>query len=130
MKTWFAAGAALMLLTKIAWAQQLIPPLRAIGPPQVEIASSPADFHMILIVLLVFCKFLIGAGVGRSWARSRSCGCVLSIAIMFFLVALMFLWVGLSELGAIWDIPQWAVFLLISILLALGLRGETREGCR
>ena len=125
----FAAAAVLSGLTALAHialgGPELVPVLEASGLSAYEVTLSLMLFHITSLLLVVNTGFLGAAALGRELS-----GAVALVGVTYALIGVAFLWLGVSRLGNLWQMPQWLVLGLICIALWCGTsrRGAGRGG--
>lgn len=73
-------------------------------------------WHAVTIMLAVFTFSLIYL------ARHKNIALELTLAAIQVCFSLAFLWYGWKDLGTIWPMPQWVIFLSIVVLTFFGQR--------
>jgi len=94
----------------------ILEPILGTGlPPDIQ-AVAVVVWHGISAVLIINAALLIGAGVGAEWARHA----VWVVGLQYAGFTLLFLVVGISRLGNLFDMPQWIGFLTVLTLMGFG----------
>lgn len=92
-------------------------------PPEIR-AVAVVVWHGISAVLIINAALLIGAGFGAEWVRHV----VWVVGLQYAGFTLLFLVVGISRLGNLFDMPQWIGFLAVLALMGLGHRLAVKKG--
>lgn len=124
MNRWMAAAAGVMAVTVVGHVvgggPEVIDVVLAAPLPEVVRMASAVVWHGIT-VMLVLSALALGY---LAWHENRALA-VLVGAVQLGFVGL-FLGYGIIGLGNVSEMPQWSVFLLMPVLMALGSRGYAR----
>lgn len=91
-------------------------PVRQSDLPELVRVTSWVVWHGISVILIVI-------AAGLAWlAAHRNPALAMTLSAIQIGFALLFLGFGLSQLGEVWSMPQWAIFLLIPALTFWGMR--------
>ncbi len=120
---WHLVAAALMTLTVLIHVflggPEVMDPIRASTLDPLVIAVTNVVWHAITLLLAIFAValFWLSRHANRPlWAL------VLAMQVGF---ALIFLGYGIADLGTIWPMSQWVIFLGIPALMLMGEKSRT-----
>ena len=122
MNKWITAAAALMALTVIAHVFGGGPEVNDIVsasdlPPTVRALSSVV-WHGITLMLVLSTAALVYL------AKHDNPALETFLAIWQLGFAMMFIGYGIVQLGTIWPMPQWTVFIVMPVMTYLGSRSR------
>jgi len=80
-------------------------------------------WHGISAILIIGTAGLIYGGI----RPEKSKAAVALISVQYVGFSVLFLYYGITELGALWPMPQWMSFTLMPVLAGIGLRREMRK---
>ncbi len=118
MNIWTAVAAGLMLLTffvhVFGGGPEVYTPVRGSDLPIGLVSILSVIWHAISVILLV-----MAAAYG--WAALHPNGALIwTMATIQIGFAGLFIYYGITDLGTVWPMPQWAIFLLIPTVAAIG----------
>ncbi|MFV2002761.1 MAG: hypothetical protein ACC619_07235 [Paracoccaceae bacterium] len=122
MNKWFGGAAALSSALAAAHIlggtpEFLSPVLQTGLAPDIR-AVAAIVWHAVSLILIVNSVVLIGAAMNRPWGRAG----VPIVAAQYLGFVGLFIFLGISFLGNITDLPQWTAFAAISAMVGLGMR--------
>lgn len=122
LNRWHLTAALLMTLTVLihvfVGGAEVMDPIRASTLDPLVIAVTNVVWHAITLQLALFV-------VGLFWlVQHQSRPLVAMMLAMQLGFALIFLGYGIADLGTLWPMPQWIIFLGIPALMLMGERGR------
>ncbi len=123
LNRWHLTAAMLMTLTVLIHVfiggAEVMNPIRASTLDPLVIAVTNVVWHAITLMLALFAAALF-------WlARRESRPLVAMMLAMQIGFALIFLGYGIADLGTLWPMPQWVIFLGIPLLMITAERART-----
>ncbi len=126
MNKWFAAAALLSVLTTVihifGGGPAIHLPMLQTGMADDVRATWSVVWHGVSALLGIGSVVLIGAALAKPWGRAGAP----AIGFIYFSFAGLFVFYGLMRLGNLTTMPQWTIFVLMSLLIALALRRENQ----
>ena len=117
---WYLTAAAAMAVTTLVHVfmggPEVYAPLRAATLDPVVQSVLSVVWHMVTLVLAI-----MAITYWVLWQRPAVALAASNGAICLG-IALLFLGYGMADLGTLWPMPQWIIFLLVFGLTCLGLR--------
>ena len=122
LNTFTLIAAVLMALTTLVHLfvgeADIHQPVRASALNADVIATVSVVWHFVSVHLALTTVALFWL----SWRRNRGVQMILFAHVVG--ITVLFLSYGIFDVGSLWIMPQWSVFLLIALLMLPGLRGR------
>ena len=119
---WLVTAGALMTLTVFihifAGGPEVLAPTRTSDLDPVVISVLSVIWHGVTWILTLIAVTLFYA------ARQGSVGLIILVSVIQIGFAVLFLAYGLIDLGTLWPMPQWVIFLTIPALSLIGILRE------
>ncbi len=126
MNYWYLGAAGLSGLTVLAHVfgggPEVHAPVLQSGLSDYFKAIFSVIWHAISAILIINSLVLLGAGLGRPRGEAGA----LIVGVQYFSFAVLFVFYGLSRLDNLSQMPQWAVFFAVPLLVFFGWRSGRR----